>query len=427
MSYLNDALENEEFIEADSDEKLLIEQNDEEEQPREIIIHKVDKNKANNQLNFEQVPLLNCLFEEISKLKVLMENNSHSQSIITKNPVQSIKSNNMISTQKRKNIKQMNQPKSVLKNVKSNRETIKQSVERLSRPKEFIQVKQEPIVKVKRTEIEKKVNNKPKEPLKYGLTNTFKMRALINKQERVKTIETIHNTLLEEVKKNLDDLNLSSANASNDQLTEIIQKNLEKLLVDSMGSGNQTNESSTMKQTDKFTNADKNPSEFLNTNINNKSTTNLTLLNRVDMESTIDTMNYQNLLNNAMNMQTPTKVVQFGNTYVYDSGSTSSPSSAQKTTVKEDDHLDDEHNYSSSRKINNIFLKNKNKQNYDDDFHSSLDSSSMTNSKQFENGNRKSPRPASRRSDFFDFENNSQNNYSYNSQSFTHDSTSSTK
>lgn len=400
------------------------------------------------------MPLLKCLFEEINKLQNLMQNK------VPTNPSQLINiANNRLPNPKsqHQSIQKPRQPQQmgILKkriDRKLTKEKIYESVNRLAQPKpKFI-----PVAKksdktmtdesnLSETSDSKRPIPKPrqnKQPLKYGLTNTYKMRLLATRPNQVDKINVSHETLLKEVKKNLDDLNLSVATTTNEQLTEIIQNNLEKLLqFDSTGStANMSQQSIRGTGGSSGGGLNKTPTGG-----------NLTLLNKVEMESTIDTMNYQNLLNNNFNnstSQSPTKMVQFANTHVYNTispvphsdestsgGGSGSGSRATNTNRTYDDDESTESKSSSKRLGKNIFLerggKGENLSQYDEDFHSSLDSSSSN----LMPAGRKSPR-SPRRTDFFNFDptqstnskyTNDNSNQSYNSHSFVQESVSSSK
>lgn len=224
-----------------------------------------------------------------------------------------------------------------------------------------------------------------KEGLKYGLTNTVKMRIEASRGNRARRsgeeVPTENNTnkmvkienaesLAEEVRKNLDKLNITPnanttvnvadenednadddiyqivAGASNDQLSEIVRRTMEQML-NLESTGSVTNASVVQNNTQPLLQ----PLTTLNLNRSgNQSTGNLStmLLNRVDMESTMnDTMNYQQAMNNTGNLvgnndqlnQTPTatKMVQFGGTHVFnrDSSRSQSPDDQQHHSTSE--------------------------------------------------------------------------------------------
>jgi hypothetical protein len=460
IEYLNEALEYEEFLEVAGEEAP------DPQQPDEIIIKTKEAKKS--ALCLDQMPLLKCLLEEMTKLQGLIGNQPLGEpatSAQTSFKVTKVKSARRVVTVGGGGgggggpTRLSNQKKSAIKLGKSlSRERINETVNRLSQPKKILKpIKEEEsqIGEESSSVSAKKPANK-KQPLKYGLTNTFKMRVLANKQSKVKEIETSHESLLREVKNNLDDLNMSSAvAASNDHLTELIQRNLEKLLFDSTG-GASGNKSSTSINELRNT-LEQMALNSRNMNNTNKSSSNLTLLNRVDMESTFDTMNYQNQLNQPQqqpfNGTSSTKMVQFGDTVVYEAASPAQHSDESSsgmqhqqrqqqsaksrsktdrsetttTTTTDDDNTEDGH------RSKNIFLEKRatsgSNPNYEDDFYSSFESSSVTSSTTRQSSSsKKSPRldRSKRSAEFFDLVDNLPNNYSsYNSQSFTQDTTSS--
>jgi hypothetical protein len=138
--------------------------------------------------------------------------------------------------------------------------------------------------------------NKPvakKAPLKYGLTNTHRMRVLSNRPDKLKEIEQKHTNLLSKLKSNMDELSLS--NGTETQLNDKIQKNMEDvLLFDSVLSGNTTSIGNEMP-IQAFMNAGaktmNSSQKMANTNGSMKSQMNFSLLNKVEIESTLNTFN----------------------------------------------------------------------------------------------------------------------------------------
>ena len=359
-------------------------------------------------INLEQMPLLKCLFDEISMLKNLMDNKN------VKNDLREInfeKYNREIFKQPiQQNNKPINKPKTkptngiLRKSVKYSgklikpvntisKETILRSVNRLSMPRDSMP-KPKPVVNKELSHDETPVGPKPsiqkppKTPLKYGTTNAHRMRVLANNPNKAREIEIKHQKLLYEIKSNLDELNLSSGNGSGEQLNESVRKNLEKVLFESTGS---TTYSGASVAPTKLGNLKNNNSSF-------KPIGNFSLLNKVDIESTNEfgtlkqnsDNNIQDIIEQVSDhrvaVSSPTKMVQFGHTYVMNNSSNTpfSDSSGQQNSpnsnVKLDNRKSLEYDESTtySKNLNkNVFIDNKNRQ-YDEDFASSFESSSHT-------------------------------------------------
>ena len=148
---------------------------------------------------------------------------------------------------------------------------------RLSQPKSARSTNKEPIKNLNdfdETPVAAGTQNKTsssvvkKEPLKYGLTKAHRMRVLASRPDlkRQTSIDAKHELLLQKVKSNLDNLSLTSSAAQNE---EIMHKNLEKVLFDTAEST--WNNSATVGSV---------------VHKNTRSPMNLSLLNRVEMEST---------------------------------------------------------------------------------------------------------------------------------------------
>ncbi|CAF0878997.1 unnamed protein product [Brachionus calyciflorus] len=342
IEYLQNALEEEENIEESDPEKESLCDNLEIKYNFEKPKVKTDSPK----FNLDQMPLLKCLFEEISNLKNIIENSDEKNvPKIQKNLV-----NNKTSSKiGQKSTKKIPNQKPILKQKTINsRERFLETVERLSEPKKLIkhQVKSQnsslnqldydeiPVKGPDNLEIKKQ----SKKPLRYGLTNTHRLRVLKSRPNQVKDIEEKHELFTKEVKKNLDEINLSTIYSMDQSSEDKMQKNMEKILSDSLHK--------------------------------NTTKSNYSLLNRVEMESTLDTMNYLNTnleQLNLINGNSSTKVVQFGNTYVYDAHS---GGHSDESNVHKDE---------SEKSNQNIFMDKKNS--YENDFNSSLDST-LTSSKQ---------------------------------------------
>ena len=328
------------------------------------------------------------------------------------------------------------------------REAIIESVNRLSQPRSSHKTKDSPSKKANSSEYldydetpvggqksPSSVTPRPKkEPLKYGITNTHRMRVLASRPDHVKQVDAKHEQLVRQVKSNLDNLSLSSAAVTSTTLNdETMHKNLEKVLFDTAES-TWNNSGITTQKSHMHTSTLKNTGVGVGVGSLTRSPMNLSLLNKVEMESTYDTMhNLTNVNNNTHNIvllgqhlyedefssesssnqyqqQQQAKMVQFGNTthHRYSASSGGHPSSQATTThsttsskasspatgenAELNDMLNDtkfneyeESTYSTNNhqvKNRNIFLENQPKNSlYDDDFHSSLDSS-LTSSKQ---------------------------------------------
>jgi hypothetical protein len=385
-----------------------------------------------NNFSLNQTPLLKCLFDEITKLKNAIENTQYNKN-------KSTISNDKI--QQHKEIKNQTKVVGILRNNKTatkknskqqlRKEHILETVNRLAQPKSDIN-------RASRTKNNKELKSiynfdeipvrdenviqpadiqpKKKKVLKYGLTNTHKMRVLASRPNQAKKIEKEHDNLLKQIKKNMDELSLidqtddnntgQMKNTSTLDHSNTLQKNLEKILLfDSTGgstmiSSNNEGNNNTLKVT--------------SGSMNKSNLQQLSLLNKVEMESTYGTYDFDTLNNNYKYSQqlydndniflknndeeddssesstqdkqiiSPTKVVQFGNTYIYNqvenSHSTedhSSTSNRTESNNNKNNHLRESDNASILKPSignRNIFLENK----YDDDFHSSLDSESMS-------------------------------------------------
>lgn len=338
IEYLKNAMVNEEkFFESVSSE-------DEKESLNENIIeYTVQKPQRidDRKFNLDQMPLLKCLFEEINSLKNIIEGSSEPKFIAEKNIVKKVANQN-----RNKKNETAKKPKSNLKPTiprksVNSRERFLETIERLSQPKIQDKSKQT-VIKPDYDEVPIKgpdnleIKKKAKKPLKYGLTNAHRLRVLASKAGKIQHIEEEHNKMLDQVKKNIDDINSSIGRAQN--------------------------------ETRKFDNS---TNELTNMNRSlpksAKSTGNFSLLNKVEMDSTYDTMNNLNTNLEQLNINNQTKMVQFGNTYVYD---------AVNKDYSDESNINKD-NSEKSNVFKNIFTDKK----YENDFNSSLDSS-LTSSKQ---------------------------------------------
>ena len=338
IDYLKNALINEEKYEesGSSDEKESLNEN--------VIEYKVNKPKIfveNRNFNLDQMPLLKCLFEEINSLKSIIEGSGGQNKFI---PEKQIVNNAILNKNKRSEInkKIVNQKPSVPRKTINSRERFLERIERLSQPKSMLRtnLKSEkmdcdevPVKGPDNLEIKKKT----KKTLKYGLTNAHRLRVLASRANKIQHIEEEHGKMLNQVKKNIDDINLS------------IVKSIDENKI--------------------FNNLDINNSNA-NLSKNGKLNGNFSLLNKVEMDSTYDTMNHLNTNLEQMNFDNQnsnTKTVQFGNTYVYDA---IHKEYSDESNVNKDDS-------EKSNSYKNIFFDKK----YENDFNSSLESS-LTASKQ---------------------------------------------
>ncbi|RNA02055.1 microtubule-associated 10-like [Brachionus plicatilis] len=339
IEYLKNAVETEEKIEESGSSR------EEESIVDDIIEYKTSRPKAqigNQKFNLDQMPLLKCLFEEISSLKNIIEGSSE-QKFISEKP------NHYKSAQK-KNVrnefsrKPPNQKPTVTRKTINSRERFLETVERLSQPK--LQPKINKAPSQSQTEYDEvpvkgpdnlEVKKKAKKPLRYGLTNAHRLRVLASRANKIQQIEEEHGKMLDQVKKNIDNINSSMARS-----------------VD--GSRILPNDSK---------------NDFNNSNTSlpktGKSNGNYSLLNRVEMDSTYDTMNHLNTNLDQLNINGQTKMVQFGSTYVYDA--INKEYSDDSNINKDDSEI--------SNPYKNIFTEKK----YENDFNSSLESS-LTSSKQ---------------------------------------------
>jgi hypothetical protein len=405
--------------------------------------------KSPSEFSFDQMPLLKCLFDEMTKLKSLIENkdvvsvksktpsklvehekfsNSKKNVFTLKNKpvtnvelIQSQNSSQLVGILRKTSTKNTSKPnpKPNPKAKKAHRQHLIDSVNRLSQPRaaksssksvknsissNTIDFDEMPVGKHSGNFNDNTPKILKKEPLKYGLTKAHRMRVLASRPDlkHQQSIELKHEQLMEKVKSNLDNLSLTSSTKNE----ETMHKNLEKVLFDTA------------------------ESTWNNSNLqkNTRSPMNLSLLNKVEMESTYDTMHNTMLLgvqnvvyeeededeedgrddefNSESSSQTlqQTKIVQFGNTthhrYTTNSTSgqptttsqaTSTPTNSSNsknneltdilndTKLNQYDDEEEEERDEYLSKNRNIFLDQKNP--YDDDFHSSLDSSLTSSTK----------------------------------------------
>lgn len=387
----------------DQDEPDLVNDQDDENQSAEMMTMMMQHNKltyAQNRPNIDlnQMPILKCLFDEISQLKSMLQGND-----MTRGQILSKQSN-------KSSIKQPNKPgQSVLKKSKSStmkvrtlskpqqerRQHIRDTVERLSQPK-VVRVKSaerndetmraslmtprkeetslnrsrdnRPIIPPIPKPRQNSPNKQPKQPLSYRTTNTHRLRVLASRTKRAENsatesaivrTSTVEGSviqppnvkdqpLLEEIAKNFDELSVSGASNNDQKLKEFLERALQFDSTGSMisgggggGTGNLSIYNGDAQWSPAQTGVLKNvtqasplpplPPQSINlgvqqqqTNFNltgtgNQSVGNLSLLNKVELDSTMDTMNYQqnlqNLLNTTTNLPSPTKTVQFGNVY----------------------------------------------------------------------------------------------------------------
>ena len=446
--YINKRVEYLSEVAREFDEEIVDDKNENEslkclsgevdETDSRYFIEKPQLVKRQGEFNFDQMPLLKCLFDEMTKLKSLIENkdthvpknkmqnksmdldkssNSNKNVFVLKNkPTTELIKSTQSSTQlvgilrKTTSTTKMN-----TKSKKSNRQHLIDSVNRLSQPRTVKSSNKSPTKSLSSSIIDfdeipvGKNSNTPiipkKEPLKYGLTKAHRMRVLASRPDLMHQLDISlkHEKLLEKVKSNLDNLSLTSS-AKNE---ETMHKNLERVLFD------------TAESTWNNSNLQKNTA---------RSPSNLSLLNKVEMESTYDTMHNTVLLgqnfafdeeeeednepdvginseSSSSLTQQQAKMVQFGNTthhrYTTNSTSaqpttttsqaTSTPTNSSNSKNNEsNDMLNDTKNNQYEEEDNddeyisnnrNIFLEQNQKNPYDDDFHSSLDSSLTSSTK----------------------------------------------
>lgn len=338
IDYLKNALINEEKCEQSdsSDEKDSLNEN--------VIEYKVNKSKKmvkNQNFDLNQMPLLKCLFEEISSLKNIIQGSSEQQFISEKLILNKVIQNKTKQNEINKKIS-VNQKPSISRKTINSKERFLERIERLSKPRAQLKINQAS-KKIDYDEVPVKgpdnleIKKQAKKTLKYGLTNAHRLRVLASRANKIQHIEEEHGKMLNQVKKNIDDINLS-----------IIKSIDENKIYDNLETNN------------------------LNANVsrNGKLNGNFSLLNKVEMDSTYDTMNHLNTNLEQLNLDnqnSSTKMVQFGNTYVYDA---IHKDYSDESNVNKD-------NSEKSNSYKNIFINKK----YENDFSSSLDSS-LTASKQ---------------------------------------------
>jgi hypothetical protein len=349
IDYLNEAVDNQ--IVPEFDNEVMINQEDDNDDDEGYISnqqHLKLKSKEQVKTNFDldDFPILKCLVDEISKLKLLGTSRSEVKkpskdvqksprpksaavySNIEQNRKLLVKSTavsrpNLVGILKDRNKKQYEQPK-------MNKEAIIESVNRLSRPRSAIVSKQNNDLAA---ENNKKKESKPK--LTFGTTKAHRMRVLASRPDKADKINEEHSLLINKLKQNLEEIPDSSQNITPRS---------------SFGKKDQTDLPYNINHLS-ISNSTYN-------NNNSKSPLDLSLLNKVEMESTIDYALSRNIMNNfnfnsqdihlaklslqqSSNPQSSsigqnnTKFVQFGNTVVFNhpSDESGTPATATNTST----------------------------------------------------------------------------------------------
>lgn len=324
------------------------------------------------------MPLLQQLFDEMNLIQKMLKNQPTKEFISNQKVEQRTK--NLVGILRQPN--EIKTKKTPVKKTISSKQALIESVNRLVTPRNtkknekiipFTNSYDEIPVGLKKSPKEETLNIK-KPPLKYGITNTHRMRVLANNPNKINEIDQKHKQLLTEIKANIDEIN-ASLNTTHRTFNE--SNNLEKVLFESTVVSNMSSNTgvlmSSLPKTNKM---------------------NFSLLNKVDLDSTNDNTINPALLGNKTNESTrqdlhATKVVQFGNTYVLNTSfnenlnseesskrsksepkSESSSQNEKSETSESSTSKDDKSNSNLNR---NIFLENKSYD--DDDFNSSLNSS----------------------------------------------------
>ena len=356
IDYLNEAISNQEFLpELDYQEtkqEVYEEENDEGyiSSQQRVEMKKPQPQVNNKNFNLNEFPVLKCLIDEISKLQNLTT--APSEEIIPTRPKSGVRiaqlndrpiKSAVVKPKKDQNLvgilKDRNNKKPVAKHPKMNKEEIAKSVDRLSTPRSVTKTKQQ----------------KPK--LTYGTTNTHRMRVLASRPDKIKQIDEEHSLLIQKLQENLDEITESSQNITPRP---------------------SFNKKPTINE-DRFdSNSAVNHMSISNSTYNSKSPLNLSLLNKVEMESTNDYALSRNLLNNINNLHERNslqqssnaqsssiganqKFVQFGNTYVFnnqsdESARTPTTSATASSTTTTTNSIGNK--IAKSAKTN-IFLPNK--------------------------------------------------------------------
>jgi len=353
LQYLSNAAAThleDEFSDEISNEKII----ENEIQLKDYFVE--NKKNALNKLNLDQMPLLKCLFDEMNLIKNMLENKTE--------PIEKPVSKNLVSILKPK---PKSKPTKIIK-----RGAVINSVNRLSaQPMRQINKKIEIKSNNPYDEIPVGPKKEPKQtkkaPLQYGTTNTHRMRVLANNPKSMNEIDQKHEALMSQIKENISELSLTVKSQSFNE-----SNNLEKVLFESTVGSNMSGLMTTTTTAPMKTTMNK--------------TMNLSLLNKVDLDSTNDntinkTRNEMKSNNDYTNIQ-PTKVVQFGNTYVLNTsfgpnseesgGKMSQLNSASEASLQAKSNNEESTKEDNSYFNRNIFLENNP---YNDDFHSSLDSS----------------------------------------------------
>lgn len=443
IEYLNEAIQNETndlTEEADENETTIREVTEDYEQQTEAFIVKPRKQQG---FSFDDMPLLKCLFEEMSKLKGMVESNPNSKALKKPSIMKSkSKSKSPLRKQTKKEIdvkiyeppkkeeKKKRKPKSgpnqapksilkLNKNPFKSRDELLKSVNRLAQPK-YIKESKNSLVDdeaetapISARSDSSKSTRSPR--LKYGLTHTHKMRVLASHAKK-HDVDAKHESLVKEVKSNLDSLSLNASMNANQSIgqkdQENLQRNLEKVLFSD--SFNSTNVNATLLSTVNNNNKPGNGSLVMKSV--QPGSINYSLLNKVDLESTaFDTQNNANRQSNEFSeltssdqQQLVVKAVKFGDTYVLNTSnqdptpSFTSPSSVSKEEppkqqqtppVKKERTKNIDYSLSQSTELRssnsttldpnqNVFLDaTGRKSEYEYDFNSSLDTSTMSSRK----------------------------------------------
>ena len=208
IQYLNQAARHIHIEEINNDSNNDEQISDETELKDYFVNEKPTEKKTLNEINLDQMPMIKCLFEEINLIKNMLEAKNESKMPLTPKQNKEMKSESNLTGILRQ---KPNQVKSF-----SKKEATIQSANRVSHSQKVENV-QKKIVQ-NNFEQESNIKKEKKPPLKYGSTNSHRMRVLKNNPNKINEINKKHEILMSQIKENIDSFNLSNNQVFNESL-----------------------------------------------------------------------------------------------------------------------------------------------------------------------------------------------------------------
>jgi len=213
IQYLNQIACNIEEINYDSNSAYNDDNISEETELKDYFVKEEPTgNKISNQLNTDQTSMMKCLFEEMNLIRNMLEAKSEPKNM-------ELKQSKQIKSESNQTGILQQQKKYKVKSLLKNENTI-QSVNRLSSSqKEKTEINFDEIYQPK-----KEIKREKKIPLKYGSTNSHRIRVLKNNQKNIEEINKKHENLISQIKDNIDSFNRSNTQVFNESLGNNLEK-----------------------------------------------------------------------------------------------------------------------------------------------------------------------------------------------------------